>query len=135
MKRRNPLDPYFEEFFSAYVRTALWSSTDESTPSGGYPLDKKYGPADITRQTMMKMRQDAARFWRENVSKIMSADMRNPVSKAGHDFWLTRNGHGAGFWDGDWQPQSLGDELTRASKKFGEYNLYVSRGRIHGYPG
>ena len=22
--------------------------------------------------------------------------------RIGHDFWLTRNGHGAGFWDGDW---------------------------------
>lgn len=23
--------------------------------------------------------------------------------RIGHDFWLTRNGHGAGFWDGDWK--------------------------------
>ena len=22
--------------------------------------------------------------------------------RIGHDFWLTRNGHGAGFWDGGW---------------------------------
>jgi len=45
--------------------------------------------------------------------------------KAGHDFWLTRNGHGAGFWDGDWQ-EPAGAELSKASKAFGEINLYVS---------
>jgi len=36
-------------------------------------------------------------------------------AQAGHDFWLTRNGHGAGFWDGDW-PET-GDALTEASKE------------------
>jgi hypothetical protein len=35
---------------------------------------------------------------------------------AGHDFQLTRNGHGAGFWDGDWKH---GDELTALAKTFG----------------
>lgn len=41
----------------------------------------------------------------------------------GHDFALTRNGHGAGFWDrgfGD-----IGDTLTDACRPYGEHNLYV----------
>lgn len=36
----------------------------------------------------------------------------------GHDFWLTRNGHGVGFWD-----RNLGDEgdaLSKIARKFGE---------------
>lgn len=40
----------------------------------------------------------------------------SPESYAGHDFWLTRNGHGAGFWDrglGD-----LGERLTEAAKAY-----------------
>ena len=41
-----------------------------------------------------------------------------------HDFWLTRNGHGTGFWDGDY-PET-GDRLTELAKKFGECNLYVT---------
>jgi hypothetical protein len=62
-------------------------------------------------------------------------------SRAGHDFWLTRNGHGAGFWDGDWDSplpegcplvddcdkpyDSVGDYLTDMSRPYGEVNLCV----------
>lgn len=50
---------------------------------------------------------------------------------AGHDFWLTRVGHGAGFWDGDWPIH--GDALTEICKKFGEVDLYVGDdGKIYG---
>jgi hypothetical protein len=41
----------------------------------------------------------------------------------GHDLWLTRNGHGAGFWDrglGD-----VGDKLTAIAKRMGSKSLYV----------
>ena len=41
------------------------------------------------------------------------------IAAAGHDFWLTRNGHGAGFWDGDW-PAFQGEMFTNISKSFGE---------------
>ena len=52
--------------------------------------------------------------------------------QAGHDFWLTRNGHGCGFWDGDW-PELIGEKLTEASKDFGSFDLYIGvGGRIHG---
>lgn len=44
-------------------------------------------------------------------------------SEAGHDFWLTRNGHGAGYWD---RGRAMGYNLTQAAKTFGsvdvEYN-------------
>lgn len=44
---------------------------------------------------------------------------------AGHDFWLTREEHGAGFWDRNLG--ELGDRLTEASKEYG--------GLIHLYLG
>ena len=40
------------------------------------------------------------------------------AERAGHDFLLTRNGHGAGFWDGDW-PEAEGRELTKHAKAQG----------------
>lgn len=42
---------------------------------------------------------------------------------AGHDFFLTRNRHGTGFWDrglGD-----LGKRLSRAAQSFGECYVYL----------
>ena len=53
-----------------------------------------------------------------------------PYGRAGHDFWLTRNGHGAGFRDGDW-PEPFAAKLTEAAKRAGERDLYVSRGWIY----
>lgn len=46
------------------------------------------------------------------------------AEQAGRDFWLTRNGHGVGFWDrglGD-----VGDRLSKSAKTFGE--VYVEFG-------
>lgn len=45
----------------------------------------------------------------------------------GHDFALTRNGHGTGFWDRDSEglPRVLGEALTRLCEAFGEANLYL----------
>ncbi len=45
-------------------------------------------------------------------------------AQIGHDLWLTRNRHGAGFWDGDY-PDDLGQALTDAAHAMGEgYAVY-----------
>lgn len=46
-------------------------------------------------------------------------------ARAGHDFWLTRNGHGVGFLDRDELSEADQKRLTEASKEFGECYLYV----------
>lgn len=210
----------FETFFNSYVETALWSSLDED----GTPLDRNYGPEDLTPETVESMKRDCRAFlergcqWihgvglttcREFDSACHSQKMVRPArfimnqgdkhasslhrttgvlplllaplsgrftcalcqggrwhpatgsqvnrrehafrgasgferhrlvrlahagrdlfrghgcepiadfKQAGHDFWLTRNHHGAGFWDGDY-PEPEGTELTKLSHSFGE---------------
>lgn len=120
-----------ENFTRQYVETLLWSTTDESTPQGGEPMDKNYSAADFAPDAMERIKTDCAKFYAEQSSKWEALEL-SPFApaaddideSAGHDFWLTRNGHGAGFWDGDW-PDPLGDELTTASKAFGECNPYI----------
>lgn len=41
----------------------------------------------------------------------------------GHDFWLTRNHHGAGFWDRGLG--ELGDRLTKLADSFGSQDLVL----------
>ena len=129
-----PDDSELDDFAAAYVEAALWSSTDADEE----PLDNKYGFDDIDPDTMRKMRADCAKFQRENAADIAAgavegagdSDEYGPEARAGHDFWLTRNGHGAGFWDGDW-PEPAATRLTDAAHAFGEVNLYVGdQGRI-----
>jgi hypothetical protein len=43
---------------------------------------------------------------------------------AAHDFILTRNHHGAGFWDGDWVAP-WGDRLTALAQTFPQLESYL----------
>ena len=108
-----------DSFCRAYVETALWSSTDNSDETGGEPLDKNYDINDIDPESLKKMEQDCKAF-QEKAGDLISGQ----EDQAGHDFWLTRNGHGAGFWDGDW-PEPAATKLTNLSKEFGECDLYL----------
>jgi hypothetical protein len=122
--------PTLDEFTAAYVACALWSSTDESDDSGGRPMDDTYGADDIAPETLARMVADCADFQRDNAADGVSIAGR--ATCAGHDFWLTRNDHGAGFWDGDW-PDDAGERLTKASKPYGSFDLYIGDdGQVHG---
>lgn len=115
-------------FTKAYIDAALWSSMDESTESGGYPMDKNYGMNDIDQETLEKMAQDCYDFQIENKDYI---PFKREID-AGHNFWLTRNGHGANFNDGDW-PERAAYRLSKSAESYGEFNLYVGDdGKIHG---
>ena len=108
--------PCPESFFLQYLETALWSSMDDSD----IPLDSSYTTDDIAPETLIALRADCDAFYDANQETIDKYD----AETCGHDFWLTRNGHGAGFWDGDY-PNEDGDKLTAASKIYGGVNLYV----------
>lgn len=116
-----------DPFTQAYIECALWSSTDNVDDSGGAPLDDNYSSDDIDAVTLAQMVKDCKDFQESNAKDLEGLH----PGQAGHDFWLTRNGHGAGFWDrglGD-----VGDRLTDASDAYGSYDLYVGDdGKIYG---
>jgi hypothetical protein len=96
-------------------------------------------------ETFERCYEEAMRFTEEEVAgSRFSGELRNKIhmdcsrflalssgllvtledyGRAGSDFWLTRNGHGAGFWDGDWPGR--GDDLTEIAEKFSEVWLYI----------
>lgn len=110
-----------DEFTMAYITAALWSSTDDE----GEPLDKNYDIDDIDDETLRRMEADTDKFQIQFGEVLVEAYEVDETDEAdaGHNFWLTRNGHGAGFWDGDYP--DTGDELTDAATSYGEFNLYV----------
>lgn len=139
-----------DTFTAAYIEAALWSSTDngyrgeghpdnrEDPSDGGEPLDANYTGDDLAPETLVTMIADCARFQEENAADIGAEDAckfasdYTPSERAGHDFWLNRNGHGCGFWDGDWK-EPHASRLDAASKAFGTYELYAGDdGLIYG---
>ncbi len=125
-----------DEFTHAYIEAALFTESAESPPSGGQPLDKNYGESDITDESLAVIDAQCEKFQQLYGDVIDAATCRQGQysnrEMAGHDFWMTRNGHGVGFWDGDWSPQDLADQLDEGAKKFGEAHLDVGDdGAIH----
>lgn len=116
-----------DAFTFSYIATALWSSTGDDDE----PLNLQYDAEDLHPLALERMAQDCNHFREENAELIAAALAAPPRNQRiltkesiAHDFWLTRNHHGAGFWDGDY-PQDLGDKLTEAAHKFPECDLYV----------
>ena len=115
---------------NSYLEAALWSSTGEDEE----PLDDEHDLTDVSDATLEAARSDLDGFLKANHGLITRA-INNPdyggMEQVGHDFWLTRNGHGAGFWDRGLG--ELGDELTKNTKPFGGVDLYVGDdGKIYG---
>lgn len=112
-----------DEFTQAYIDCALWSSCDDSDT----PLDRNYSEFDFEESCILKMVEDCKAFQLEH-GELLDDDLE----RARHDFWLTRNGHGAGFWDGDW-PDPAATVLTDSAHAYGSFDLYVGDdGRVYG---
>jgi len=108
-------------FFNAYIECALWSSIDEKT---GEPMDKNYSINDFDRDDLKYLHDEAIQFFNENIDLINEAPENYNYENAGHDYWLTKNGHGAGFWDGD-LTKVLGDKLTEKAENTAAIDLYI----------
>jgi hypothetical protein len=117
---------YLSPFVRSYIETALWSSND----GDGVPLDSaKYADAELAEGTIAQFVADCERFQVAYEKLIAGLDdnvLRSfpPEDHIPHDFWLTRNRHGAGFWDGDY-PEPIATQLTELAHSFGECDLYV----------
>lgn len=120
------------DVIDGYVAAALWSSNDDSDESGGRSLDDAYSPDDLAPRTQATVRATCKKFIEKNRADIAQFKKATGLGddQVGHDFWLTRNGHGAGFWDRG--AGAVGDRLSKAAKAMGEVYMYVGDdGRLY----
>lgn len=112
-----------ERVHRAYMACALWSSCDDA----GEPLDLSRDQWGIAPEARDAMLEDVAAFlaacWGDTWEDF-SLDLSGmEPEQIGHDFWLTRNGHGAGFWDRGLG--ELGEALSDLARSFGSSDLYI----------
>lgn len=81
--------------------------------------DEAYG-CDLSPHALDRIDADCRSFYYRASAYIDVAG--GDYVQAGHDFWLSRNHHGAGFWDGDW-PDPYGDILDTIAKSYGEVSV------------
>lgn len=107
---------YTKKAVMAAKEALIWSETDEE----GNPLDEKYDRSDLALEINMHIFMaifEMLRKFYPRVREVIDAE------QFGHDFILTRNGHGAGFWDKGLG--SLGEDLTDYCNALGSLNLYI----------
>jgi len=73
--------------------------------------------SDLSEEAKGQIVSDCTRFYEANQESF------EDDNSAGIDFYLTRNRHGAGFWDGDY-PEETGKSLTESSHRYGEIHAY-----------
>ena len=112
----------------ALAETLLWSKIDENSK----PLDSNYTIEDFDEDSLNRLYIKFEKFQKQVTEKIEEdyEDLEDfyllsrPDDPVEHDFILTANRHGAGFWDGDWM-KGVDKILTDAAHSVGEINVYV----------
>jgi len=139
-----------EEFTKGYISTALWCDVmvykhDDDCPckkpsddGDAYDSDtctceepemvssgSEHDESDLAEDALKTLTDDAHAFYADNIEDLRASTLS--MERAGHNFWLTRNRHGSGFWDdksqGSAEADAALDKLTEASHSYGSQNL------------
>ncbi len=118
---------WLEKMVRGYLKCALWSSTDQN----GEPLDARFRLENISASSTLTAYDDCLEFVRDcAMADLWDGDELDRglclmPDTFGHDFWLSRNGHGAGFFDRhELYGKAKGDKLQSIARKFGEVNPF-----------
>lgn len=144
-----------KQIFKGYIEAAIWTEeerlNDEYSSEYGSDYDdafddeeeteldklvkisanmnnkgiEKFSKEDIEIDSLIKTYTDIKEFLNMVGDKIDIAIDEYGLEQIGHDIWLTRNRHGAGFFDRgyDYEDEKL---FVDASHKLGEVDLYIN---------
>ena len=109
---------YAEKMLPHYLTCAEWADLPEEIEAG---LDFAPCAEELALSDCMRFAGMAWEMIKEN----------DPAQVA-HDFWLTRNHHGAGFWD---RPEIYGgkdsaERLTEIAQSFGARDVFEHNGKL-----
>lgn len=145
-----------DAFTQGYIEAAMWTLTDSwfecdtcenqpedwcdgvCTECGGKVREHTdscdhLGLHDIADETIAAAKAECTAFQETNRTMLDRATEEQGRDDAshGHDFWLTRNRHGAGFWDRGYSAE-VSNALTNAAHAEGETDWYIGDdGRVY----
>lgn len=122
---------------SGYLECQLWAGLDycharctdpackREDTEHPHPWDEHYSVDDISPEYVQAVRDELTEVVAQHplaVRMYLTGNRKGGARQRsngafGHDFYLTREGHGAGFWDRGLG--ELGDYLTRVAKSYG----------------
>lgn len=125
-------DDEVSEMTNHALVAAMWSTP---VAGDGYEfLDEEYSISDVSRESRDKLTAELADFIANNRELVDAAfaapgyqasDGSDAKAMFAHDFILTRNGTGSGFYDRQALRGDLGRQLTEAVSALPEFQLEV----------
>lgn len=109
-----------DAFTRAYIEAVYFTDTGDS--------EQPSGELEMSADAIERAKADCDAFRTVANEYLAEACEREGYSeaRAGHDFWLTRNGHGAGFWDRDELDEGeLGQKLATIAQTCGQTGIYA----------
>jgi hypothetical protein len=109
---------------NSYFESALWTDGDQNEELEDKTI------YDFSNETKEKTKTEIIWFIYTANSRINGALDDITDESIGHDLWLTRNRHGAGFFDRNYDGD-ISDLLTELSQELGSADLEVYRGKVY----
>jgi hypothetical protein len=103
----------------SYLETAKWTSHDYDEDCRDATSLEQYDWSEAAVKEAEKEIEDF-KYYLDEIGLDWSTV---PYTMMGHNFWLSRNRHGAGFWDCGLG--KLGDALHKAAITFGTKDVYL----------
>lgn len=112
----------------AFIETLIWSSTDDDGNSIDHTttaIDTDNKIDKLITEFIRLVELDPTLKSLENITEQTG----NDVDRIMHDLCLTVNGHGAGFWDGDYSEDGIvegiiGGKLSAICRGLGSIEIY-----------
>ena len=109
----------FNAVYASYIEAVYFTDTGEDEN------EQPHSDAEMSPHAQFAAMADCAEFLAQcadNGALSEYADSGQTWEQFGVDFWLTRNRHGAGFWDRGLG--ALGDNLSKMAKLYGSQYIY-----------
>lgn len=123
-------EPERRAFAESYIEAMEWANAYSGHPDDrecGANADERFDQWSYAHGGKVTLYRDALEFLRDAdalaLLRTVTERQGYDWSAAGHDLALTRNGHGAGFWDRGLGAD--GDALSDIAKALGERNIEV----------
>lgn len=115
-----PSESETADFLAGYLDAAQWVGAIDESGETVCDIGAENLPADFRTQAA----EDCASFLASNLADVRAyVEAGRTLEMAGHDFYLTRNHHGAGFWDRG--AGAVGDRLTEMAHPWGDHLAFL----------
>lgn len=121
-KRRvyEQITPNINKILQGYLAAALWTNEEELTDS--------FTIYDFSAESKNESMEDIKQFL-QKTQKYFPEDVDWEL--IGHDFWLSRNHHGSGFFDAEYLDKNAKNMVQDIAATFGGKYLYDENGKVY----